>query len=516
MKALASHLTRPTVLQGGLIVLFTYALWRTAWASDDAFITLRSIDNLVNGYGMTWNPAERVQAFTHPLWYFVLSIPYFLSREAFFTTIFVSMAVSLVAFSLLAFKRTWTLALPAGLAVLIMSKAYIDYSTSGLENPLTHVLLILFGLWFLDAKHTEARLAGRLGLIAGLLTLNRMDLLLLVLPALLYIFQRSTSKLQTVSRIALGFLPFVLWEIFSVIYYGFPFPNTAYAKLNAMISQRDLLAQGWWYFVNSISRDPLTLPVIGLGMSSAFLTRNGRQASLALGVVFYLAYILWIGGDFMSGRFFTAPLLVCVMLLLERFREIRPAHAAAAFVLVFVFGWLSATPNLLWKAPVKAEAWQWVDSHLIADERMYYFETAGLVNAQPGVPQPRHWAALKGMQYRKNGAQLVTELQVGYMGYFAGPHVHILDRYALADPLLARIPFSGDTWRIGHLLRKVPRGYEQTLRTGENRIQDPALAEYYSALSLIVRGELFTRERWLAIWQINSGGLDDLIKKAAK
>jgi arabinofuranosyltransferase len=516
MKSHPAYLSGPTVVLTGLMLVFAYALWRTAWASDDAFITLRSIDNLVNGYGMTWNPAERVQVFTHPLWFFVLTIPYYLSREAFFTTIFVSMAVSLLAIYLLAFRTGRSLALPVALAVLIVSKAYMDYSTSGLENPLTHVLLILFGSWFLNTMQTESGSAGRSGLLAGLLTLNRMDLLLLVLPALFYIFQRSDSKIQTLSRFALGFLPFILWEIFSVTYYGFPFPNTAYAKLNALIPLNELLAQGGWYFINSISQDPITLSVICLGIISAFLTRNGRQASMALGVVLYLAYILWIGGDFMSGRFFTAPLLVSVMLLLERFRDIRSAQALAAFAFVFVLGWSSATPTLLWKAPVKTEPWEWVDAHQIADERLYYFDTAGLVNAQPGVEQPRHWAALKGMEYRENGPPLVTELQVGYLGYFAGPHVHIIDRYALADPLLARIPFSGDTWRIGHLLRKVPRGYEQTLLTGENRIQDPALAEYYSALSLIVRGELFTRERWAAIWRINTGGYDDLIKKAAK
>src|SRR5687767_14174543 len=102
MKTLFSHLSRPTVLPGGLLLVFAYALWRTAWASDDAFITLRSIDNLVNGYGMTWNPAERVQAFTHPLWYLVLAVPYFFTREAFYTSISVSIVVSLVAHSPLA------------------------------------------------------------------------------------------------------------------------------------------------------------------------------------------------------------------------------------------------------------------------------------------------------------------------------------------------------------------------------------------------------------------------------
>ena len=40
-----------------------------AWVCDDAYITFRSIDNLVNGLGPVWNAGERVQAFTHPLWF---------------------------------------------------------------------------------------------------------------------------------------------------------------------------------------------------------------------------------------------------------------------------------------------------------------------------------------------------------------------------------------------------------------------------------------------------------------
>ncbi len=50
--------------------------------SDDAYITLRTVDNFINGYGLTWNISERVQAYTHPLWMFLLSIYiFFYSRS---------------------------------------------------------------------------------------------------------------------------------------------------------------------------------------------------------------------------------------------------------------------------------------------------------------------------------------------------------------------------------------------------------------------------------------------------
>ena len=48
-------------------------LVRTAWLSDDAYITFRTVDNALNGYGLRWNVADRVQSYTHPLWMFVMT-----------------------------------------------------------------------------------------------------------------------------------------------------------------------------------------------------------------------------------------------------------------------------------------------------------------------------------------------------------------------------------------------------------------------------------------------------------
>jgi len=36
---------------------------RLAWVSDDAYITLRSVENLATGNGLRWNAVDRVQTF---------------------------------------------------------------------------------------------------------------------------------------------------------------------------------------------------------------------------------------------------------------------------------------------------------------------------------------------------------------------------------------------------------------------------------------------------------------------
>ncbi|MGK0358704.1 MAG: arabinofuranosyltransferase, partial [Bradymonadia bacterium] len=65
---------------------------RSAWVAEDAYITLRTVDNVLNGHGLTWNAGERVQSYTHPLWMMLLTLGHWISGEAYFTALTVSFA----------------------------------------------------------------------------------------------------------------------------------------------------------------------------------------------------------------------------------------------------------------------------------------------------------------------------------------------------------------------------------------------------------------------------------------
>ena len=155
----------------------------------------------------------------------------------------------------------------------------------------------------------------------------------------------------------------------------------------------------------------------------------------------------------------------------------------------------------------------------INDERAYYYPISGLLNYRPGRDMPfsgEGWVE-HGKALRASGKSVVDEKNVGYIGYFAGPDVHIVDLYALCDPLLARRPASSpEKWRIGHFERAVPDGYLVTLRTGVNQIRDPNLAAYYDQLALITRGPLFSRARLIAIWKMNTGQFDFLLAESSQ
>ena len=81
--------------------VMVYIALITSWISDDAQISFRSILNFISGSGITFNYGERVQVFTHPLWFLVLSGFVAITRELFTTVTLVSVFFSILAIVLL-------------------------------------------------------------------------------------------------------------------------------------------------------------------------------------------------------------------------------------------------------------------------------------------------------------------------------------------------------------------------------------------------------------------------------
>lgn len=513
-----------------LLALFAAVLVRTAWMSDDAYITLRTVDNFVHGYGLTWNVAERVQAYTHPLWMLVLSAFYFVTRDAYFTTLLISAAVSLAAVGLVVtrVRASWQGCLLAVLG-LTLSKAFTDYSTSGLENPLTHLLLVLFFIVLLRDGGGLRRIFV-LSLLTALLALNRPDIVLFVAPGYLLALWQSRVEMRrqaprAIGMVLLGFLPLLAWEVFSLLYYGFLTPNTYFAKLSHGIDTLALVRQGLTYLVRSTAIDPLSSFLIVFGLGVAAWSRRPRVWAWAAGILLYLGYVVSIGGDFMSGRFLAAPVLGAMLIVasvdkcpasavkcptLSKCRALGRTPPLIAAILIIVIG--LAGPY----APIPGTRFMGCDAAAIgasgvSDERSCFYEGTGLLN-QKQPPYPNQGLVALGLEAQKDPFPIEIFGVAGIFGYYAGPQRHLVDLNALADPLLARLPLPADKpWRIGHFERLIPAGYLETLASGENKICNEGLARYYDRLAAITRGPLFTAERLRTIWAMNTGQYDDFL-----
>ena len=486
-----------------------FVIVRTAWLCDDAFITLRTVDNFINGYGLVWNVGERVQTYTHPLWMFALSAIYALTREPYYTTLALSIGLSAVTVGLILWQSRLDVLLTASVAVvLIGSKAFIDYSTSGLENPLAHLLLVVFiCLWFKSSSN--ARLGLAMGGAAGLLMLNRLDHGLLILPALLVAVRRLPCR-QALAVLVTAALPVFLWTGFSMLYYGFPFPNTYYAKQAPGIPRTEYLLQGVNYWLDVWAHDPITPTVILAGPILAAIVWRRLEGALAVwtGLGLYAAYILWIGGDYMTGRLFSAPLVMAGTLMALTCASFTPKLKSAMLVAsVGLSLFTKPIPNLLSGPDFKptAETYRRNEKFVITDERAAYYQILGLLpNITTGGANLSGFPWVKlGQQARSRGSWFYVFPTIGMIGYYAGPGVYIVDNHALGDAFLARFRADLQNWRIGHIWRRTPDGYLLSKSARRNLVKDPELARFYDKMQTIISGPLIGVERLYAIFDLN-------------
>jgi arabinofuranosyltransferase len=514
-------------------------LVKSAWMSDDAYITLRTIDNFWHGYGLRWNAMERVQAFTDPLWMMLVGAAYGLTREAYFTTLAVSAVCTAATIAIIVTR----IALSTGarlvaLALLFGSKSFVEFSTSGLENPLTHLLLVLC-LWQFWSSPTPHARVWRVSWLAGLCALNRLDSLAVTAPLLLASLwvarsARFSRSWRTIGAALAGFLPLAAWELFSVIYYGFLLPNTVYAKLATGVPKSALIVQGGYYLRDSLLSDPITLPtiVVAIAWSVWRVSRgsgDGAEArvsavAIAIGLASSLLFVVNVGGDFMTGRFLSAPYVVAVLVVCRAIPAKAPDWALVAMSAA-VTACSVASPQSPWTRPFFADS-IYTRGHAIIDERSFYYPHTGLLPVLSGARLEDFGLAQHGVRWRRRGVPHVQIFEaVGLVGFHAGPGVHIIDPNALTDPLLARLP-AKPGWQIGHFVRTLPKGYIETVErclavtypnaavvipttpcvtspSRVNAIEDPNVAALYDRLALITQGPLFDGRRLRAILDLH-------------
>lgn len=506
-----------------LLVSFAALALVNAWVVDDAYITFRTIDNWTHGHGLTWNVHERVQVYTHPLWMLLVTAAYLVTGEFFVTAIVVSVLLSTAALvaALGAFDaatRAWRGCVLVTAA--IAAKAVTDYSTSGLENPLSYLLAAGFlSLLFGAGPRVAPRRFLAMALLASLAFVNRMDTVLLYLPALAFAFVRCDApRRRTLLLAAAGALPAVAWVLFALVYYGFAFPNTAYAKLGSNLGAGERLDRGLAYLANSFAWDTFAHLVAVLALVLALARRHAPAILAMAGVLLYHAYVVAAAGSatHMSGRFFALPLLAAMVVATALLR--RPAHGAllcAAAVAQMALSPVSAvkfgTP--LYRADAHAGSYSGIDSKWSA-----WSQGAGLLAVGSRREMLNHGWRHEGDLFRSDPARVHVGgagggFGIGYFGWAAGPEKIVIDYLALSDPLLARLP-PRKPWTAhpGHYVRILPEGYVESVRTGTNAVRDPDLREYYGALLRITTGPVFTWERLRTIAAMNLGDYDHLVE----
>lgn len=343
-----------------------------------------------------------------------------------------------------------------------------------------------------------------------LLLCVRHDLALLFAVSSIYVILINLDQFNKKELIAIVFMvfsPFTFYTLFSLIYYGFPFPNTAYAKLNTDIDKIELIRQGIKYIYSSIKYDLITLPIIIGSLGVNILSNEKKYLNyLGYGIILNLCYVVYIGGDFMQGRFFSYAYLVAIIIILTRIDQFRLKTAKIiAYVAICIY--LIFYPHTPFNSPFLYN--NNMTEMGISDERGVFFKYLSLysyINKDPNIPIfPDHPWAINGYLFKDLPDKLVHVGNIGIVGYHSGTDKIIIDTNALSDPLLARMPVSGK-WRIGHFERNIPEGYLESVKSGTENITDQRVNEYYKKIKIITQGnKLFTLDRLKTILFINIG-----------
>ncbi len=520
---LASDLGRSRFLT---FLFFAALALLLGWQSDDSFHGYVMVKHLLEGNGFVYNIGERVCSTTSPLYTLSCAIPYAFTREIYFTTLILDVVYSSAAYYIFAYHicRTRDQVL-TGFFAFIGSKAFMSYTTSGLENSLLFLFMALF-IWqymkrdFFDSKHLLL-----LALTFSGIALTRMDNVLLFIPMIVYVFlfkRENTAFLRCVGLGLLGLSPFFAWEIFSFIYFGSFVPNTAYVKIGTGITLADYAKHGILYYWYTLLNDAVVLVVPAAFVVMTFILRKIKYILTSLGILWYALYLLSVGGDFMMGRHFTGMLFISVLSVTMMFNRekdyfdtIRRMRTSFSILVIGLMCWSFTFGTSIGSQYLFGHSF----ASSISDEREYYFDTTGFYNnvrsfLRTGKTCWRDtWNDDSPDYIRECGFRGdILDNAAGILVY-KNSDLYLNDTYCLGDPLMSRLPaVYQESWRAGHLRRLCPEGYRDSVYEDENLIEDKDLKVFYDKIRLITRGDIWSADRIRTIIEMSMGKYDSLIE----
>ena len=510
--------------------LVVLTISRLAWISDDALISFRTSLNFSNGLGLSYNVFERVQAFTNPFFVILLgSIYYFIGNiySAFFIISFLSLCIYFsIIYQFLKINKNF-LVTAYILFSLLLSKAFVEFSTSGLEESLSLALLSL-GIYLLHKSNIfEAGKQSKKTVVIGLLFLSlasitRLDLSIFVLPILFFLFIKNYKNIYLIFY---GFTPLFIWLLFSYFYYGDFFPNTFYAK-NSTGYQPDIYLEfGKNYFKDSYWRDPITLLSIYSNLFLLLFYRTNKLIfSIFIGVFSYLIYIYLNGGTFFSGRFFYIPFAIAILgisICLSFNSKLNKLQFTSLYHFLFLFAFLFLILVIKYDLH-KLNYTKWSINEFGPDDVRVFSKKINndLNDPYKNFKAVDNWNKVsEKIKSKSIDCPFIFNLSrgSGADGLTFGPCAHMLDIYGLIDPNISALPALNSTYgrphQPGHFKRAIPRGYLDYIvdRKDLSVIYNKEFRNFVKRSELITRDPLFDLDRINAIGYglIANGGISN-------
>lgn len=418
-----ADLAGATLLEAGLV--------------DDSYIFLRYAENVASGIGPVFNPGERVEGYTSPLWMLTLAAAARLGLDLVPTARLLGAGLGLATLALVAIGPGRRL-LPGGSLLLAFLPAwflatnpsFLYWTWSGMETALFTFLFT--GSFFSFLR--DVRSSGGMeksGIWFALAVLTRPDMLAL-LPV--YLLALAAAGRDNLLRRGAGFLlplalpaVHVLWRLW---YYGALLPNTFSAKVD--VQPGTLLEGGLRYTARFVLAYDLHL-VLALA-AAALLLRPGRRPprELLLGAAIagiWAVYVTFVGGDHFGMFRFYVPLLPLL------------AWMAAALA-----GWCRPVETA---GPVRSAWMAGVALLALVGINLSAYSFHGGTRGREEVALARQWSAV-GLWLRENfppGSTIALAV-AGAIPYHSG--LPALDLLGLTDREIATRGKVDPQGRVGH------------------------------------------------------------------
>ncbi len=502
-----------------LSFLLVLRILQYSWVTDDAFIGFRSVMNLIGGNGPVYNIGERVNSFTSPLWFLILSILGFMGLNLYFASIVMGLTFStLLVLTLFKINHSingkYDYKLPLAILTLISSEAFVSFSTSGLETSLSYLLYSLVIYFYLNQRYNLTIF------FIGLCLLTRLDYVLVTFPILLLtiFLQYRTKILRNLHKILFLFAPLFLWEIFSVLYYGFIFPNTFYAKVGGRNFKENTYS-GILYTLDFFTSHYFIVIMLILVILSA--TKNFREFilrkdlagnfgfTLLLGMILQFSYVVFYsGGDFMSGRFYViAILIISILILLGWFDWIfhpisrKDFSLLCTLIVLVVIAFSSALTGSRGVASNNPIA------PGVENERNYYKSHLGQ-NLNPIYSFAFHPWAVDARGLNLSSAKGILGVN-GQWSYWVNLDKNLVDPVGITDAFISRTPIDNFA-RTGHFTHKIPTEYLR-IKVNHEKVKswkDPEAEALYLNIKNVTEGKIFSLARFKSmLWVWKNYGL---------
>ena len=411
-----------------------------AGLTDDSYISFRYSKNLALGEGLRWNAGgDKVEGYTNFLWVLIGALVCLLQPGR-LPLLMSGLGVVFLLVTIWIIDRTLALQfpgerLPSWTAAFFMAASgpLILWSASGLETML-FTMLTAAGFLLLEKRLQtgEIRYEYQIWIVSFFLFLTRPDGIVFaaVMGFYLLLWRKGIFRRDRLLPFLGAFLiPFLIYNIWRIAYFGYWLPNTFYAKATGDAANQ-FKKGGLYLFDFSLTYLLPLLPLVLYLLVRRRRVPADKSHFTAIAVLFlttFTVYVVLVGGDYMAMYRFFVPLIPLLYLLVIGgfFRAGGSAKNTLGWTLLTAALFVTFLPS----TPLDRRVW--------GGNKTYHYGCYEGFRTEQWYLNRYITIGKLFRQLKKNEGDSLVIPAIGAVGYFSG--MNVIDYYGLTEPRIARM-----------------------------------------------------------------------------